>query len=615
MHGMATTKSQLDSTVTTLRSIKREPGTLMKLHAITIVRNEADIWADFISYNSRIFDKLIIIDHRSTDGTAEITEEFKKNGFAIEAFRYEDRGYYQAHLSNTLARRCFEAGADWVFFVDADEFIGVPDRDGLLGLISESKDEVIRFDWINLIPTKFGTFEEFDLSQTFLSNGQSSRYGKVSLSASWAARHPNFELYMGNHSVRPSVNDSPIDTRMSGVLYHLPIRSLDRLRYKLANGIEAYKARTGAGPADGFHWFELYNLIERSQLDQDQISRIILHYGEQGGIANDEVLRLNTLTLPRVGEGRPNIVAKPATLKEVVRRDFAVPWRQIARYPGTDITPVVVGSNIRLQPRPNRGDGTLGRRVFTKLPVSGMLLPELCSDSLFNSLASALEKAFQSARVIVPSAWSGHVPFMFAAVSLLRPRRYVELGTHFGMSFYAACQAAQGISAPAECVAIDTWTGDKHAGFYGDDVFERFTSTLKKEYPEVGYYVRSSFENALPCFEPGSIDILHIDGLHTYEAVKKDYELWLPKMSNCGIMLLHDTNVYDRDFGVWQLWSELERRYATFNFFHSHGLGIAYVGVEPSPIATLLRQVNSDRRLSVLVSSFFRGIGIVGRQT
>lgn len=582
----------------------------MKLHAITMVRNEADIWADFISYNCEIFDNLIVIDHRSTDGTAEITEEFKKKGFAIEAFKYEDKGYYQAHLSNTLARRSFQAGADWVFFIDADEFIDVPDRDRLLGLLSESRDEVIRFDWINLIPTKFGTFEDFDLSQTFLSDGRSSRYGKVSLPASWAARHPNFELHMGNHFVRPTTYDLPIDTRVSGQLYHLPVRSLERLRYKLANGIEAYKARTGAGQLDGFHWFELHNSIESSQLDQDQISRIILHYGEQGGATNDEVLRLNTLTLPRVGGGRPNIVAKSATLKEVMRRDFAVPWRQIARYPGTDITPVVVGSNIRLQPRPNRSDGTSGRRVFTKLPVSGALIPDLCNDNFFNSLASALEDAFQPVRVIVPSAWSGHEPFMFAAMSLLRPRRYVELGTHFGMSFYAACQAAQGIGAPMECVAIDTWTGDTHAGFYGDDVFESFTSALKKEYPEVGYYIRSSFEDALPCFEPGSIDILHIDGLHTYEAVKKDYELWLPKMSNRGIILFHDTNVYDRDFGVWRLWSELERRYATLNFFHSHGLGIAYVGVEPSPIATLLRQVNSDRRLSVLVSSFFRGIGM-----
>ncbi|MGU3471026.1 class I SAM-dependent methyltransferase [Paenibacillus sp. D51F] len=72
----------------------------------------------------------------------------------------------------------------------------------------------------------------------------------------------------------------------------------------------------------------------------------------------------------------------------------------------------------------------------------------------------------------------------------------------------------------------------------------------------------------MAAFAENSIDLLHIDGLHTYEAVRPDYESWLPKLAEDGIVLLHDTEIKIADFGVWKLWGELSERHPARNFQH-----------------------------------------------
>ena len=44
--------------------------------------------------------------------------------------------------------------------------------------------------------------------------------------------------------------------------------------------------------------------------------------------------------------------------------------------------------------------------------------------------------------------------------------------------------------------------------------------------------IREKFENACRYFEDESLDLIHIDGLHTYEAVKNDYEMWGGKLKS-----------------------------------------------------------------------------------
>lgn len=194
---------------------------------------------------------------------------------------------------------------------------------------------------------------------------------------------------------------------------------------------------------------------------------------------------------------------------------------------------------------------------------------------LLNSLIDIMN--FKPA-ILGPSAWIEHTPFAYWFVASLNPKVIVDLGVHYGVSYFSFCQAVKDNNLSTKCYAVDNWKGDLHTSLYSGDVYDKVSQYNNKHFRDFSVLLKMDFDDAVKHFKDSSIDFLHIDGYHTYEAVKHDFETWLPKLTKDAFVLLHDTNVKEKNFGVWRFWEELKKKYPiNFEFYHGYGLGILQI--------------------------------------
>lgn len=181
-------------------------------------------------------------------------------------------------------------------------------------------------------------------------------------------------------------------------------------------------------------------------------------------------------------------------------------------------------------------------------------------------------------RVKPPYCWLNHTPFVKYLIGEIKPSLVVELGTHSGNSLVTILEACRLNNLDTKVYAVDTWVGDSHSKKYSNSIYEQLKNYVSLKYPDNCTLLRMKFEEAIDNFDDKSIDLLHIDGYHTYDAVKKDFEDYLPKVKDNGIILFHDVLVKDADFGVHLFWEEVSKRYPTFIQENGTGLGVLLVG-------------------------------------
>lgn len=163
--------------------------------------------------------------------------------------------------------------------------------------------------------------------------------------------------------------------------------------------------------------------------------------------------------------------------------------------------------------------------------------------------------------------WRDHIKFAQWIVNRKNPEVIVDLGVDYAYSTFSFA-----IPKIGHIYGIDSFEGDVHAGKRVASESYQFVEEKKKEY---GFdnitFIKGYFDDVAKDWNK-EIDILHIDGLHTYECVMNDFVTWGKFVKDDGVILMHDTKVFHGTFGVYKLFEELE--YPKLTFTVSHGLGV-----------------------------------------
>ena len=179
---------------------------------------------------------------------------------------------------------------------------------------------------------------------------------------------------------------------------------------------------------------------------------------------------------------------------------------------------------------------------------------------------------------IQPGQSDAEILWLLERVRELEPRVVVEIGTDEGGTLFLWTRVA---ADDAHLVAIDTRPLGRLGRFSAYALvrrgFARSRQRVELLLPRDSHDP-STVEELQRLLAGAPIDFLFIDGDHSYEGVKQDFELYAPLVRNGGIVALHDVGAVDAP-GVTRFWSEVVDTRRTEQLVASrYGIGVVNAG-------------------------------------
>lgn len=236
---------------------------------ISMVKNEQDVIEPFLRHNHRFFDLMIVLDNNSSDLTRPILRDCARELGNVVLVDLPDFAYRQSEIMTNAMHHvqgaCF---ADFVAFLDADEFIDAPDRETFLSCLSTIPvGECALLPWHTFLPdpTATGTADPMD-AMTLKRRLETPQYFKAIMRFGGAIDQAVI-VVQGNHEfkrkVSPNKFKNVVPHPMTDLaLMHFPLRSLDQMCAKGVIGWKANLARNSGKevPSEAYQWKRIHDI-------------------------------------------------------------------------------------------------------------------------------------------------------------------------------------------------------------------------------------------------------------------------------------------------------------------------------------------------------------------
>ena len=163
-----------------------------------------------------------------------------------------------------------------------------------------------------------------------------------------------------------------------------------------------------------------------------------------------------------------------------------------------------------------------------------------------------------------------------------RPKTVVEIGTAQGGTLFLWCRLA---NPQATIVSIDL-PGGIHGGgypYWKSWIYQRFPLTGQKLHLLRGDSHQPEMLARLKSVLPGDgkVDFLFIDGDHTYEGVKADFEMYSPLVRPGGLVVFHDICKHAEAVHchVDRFWQVVKNESRAREFVHDWKQGTCGIGI------------------------------------
>lgn len=170
---------------------------------------------------------------------------------------------------------------------------------------------------------------------------------------------------------------------------------------------------------------------------------------------------------------------------------------------------------------------------------------------------------------------------LLQVVNKLKPRIVIEIGTATGGTLFLFCRVA---AEDATIISIDLPGGQFGGGYSSWKVplykaFKLHRQTL--HLIRADSHLESTLQKVKKLLNDKKVDFLFIDGDHSYDGVKMDFEKFSPLVKDGGLIAFHDIVVHPAELGceVNKLWEEIKNRYEYTEFVNDWNQGQCGIGL------------------------------------